>query len=158
MNKDRAGFTIVELLIVIVVIGILAAITIVSYRGIQERATFTSLKSDLRSLNTAVQLYHANTGSYPSTNDAWSGDNQTINDSFIPGLVPAYISKTPQVPSHSGVRPTFLYRSNGTGYKLLYILNNGETLPTSHTTDNPLLDPARLTRAWGYFTEDYRPL
>ncbi|MEO7905179.1 MAG: prepilin-type N-terminal cleavage/methylation domain-containing protein [Candidatus Saccharimonadales bacterium] len=37
MNKMR-GFTVVELLIVIVVIGILAAITIVAYRGIQQRA------------------------------------------------------------------------------------------------------------------------
>ena len=38
MKSPRSGFTIVELLIVIVVIAILAAITIVAFNGIQERA------------------------------------------------------------------------------------------------------------------------
>jgi prepilin-type N-terminal cleavage/methylation domain-containing protein len=46
MLKTKSGFTIVELLIVIVVIGILAAITIVAYNGIQDRANDTSVKSD----------------------------------------------------------------------------------------------------------------
>jgi len=48
-NNTSPAFTIVELLIVIVVIGILAAITIVSYMGIQRRAAETMLKSDLSS-------------------------------------------------------------------------------------------------------------
>ncbi len=41
-NKDQAGFTIVELLIVIVIIGILAAITIVAFNGIQNRANLSA--------------------------------------------------------------------------------------------------------------------
>ncbi len=45
MQKTKSGFTIVELLIVIVVIGILAAITIVAYNGIQERARVSVAKS-----------------------------------------------------------------------------------------------------------------
>ena len=48
MNKQ--GFTIVELLIVIVVIAILAAITIVSYNGITNSANDSSVKSDLRNI------------------------------------------------------------------------------------------------------------
>lgn len=44
MFKNKNGFTIVELLIVIVVIGILAAITIVAYNGIQNRAQDTKIK------------------------------------------------------------------------------------------------------------------
>lgn len=47
-SKNKNGFTIVELLIVIVVIGILAAITLVAYNGIQARANDTAIKSDLR--------------------------------------------------------------------------------------------------------------
>ena len=42
----KAGFTIVELLIVIVIIGILAAITIVAYNGIQQRAQAATVQSD----------------------------------------------------------------------------------------------------------------
>ncbi len=47
MKKSASGFTIVELLIVIVVIAILAAISVVAYTGIQERARRTTLQSDL---------------------------------------------------------------------------------------------------------------
>ena len=48
------GFTIVELLIVIVVIAILAAITIVAYNGIQERARITKIKADLNQISKAT--------------------------------------------------------------------------------------------------------
>ena len=51
-NKQQPGFTIVELLIVVVVIAILAAITIISYNGIAGRATITVIQSDL---NTAAK-------------------------------------------------------------------------------------------------------
>lgn len=47
MFKSKSGFTIVELLIVIVVIGTLAAISIVAYNGIQDRARNTTVENDL---------------------------------------------------------------------------------------------------------------
>ena len=50
----RSGFTIVELLIVIVVIAILAAITVVSYNGIQQRAKVTRANTDLKVLEKAI--------------------------------------------------------------------------------------------------------
>lgn len=59
--KNR-GFTIVELLIVIVVIGILAAITIVAFNGIQQRAKDTGRKSDVSSLAKALSMYQADHG------------------------------------------------------------------------------------------------
>lgn len=59
------GFTIVELLIVVVVIAILAAITIVSYNGITARAYVSSVQSDFRNAIQSLELYKADTGSYP---------------------------------------------------------------------------------------------
>jgi len=53
--KTSRGFTIVELLIVIVVIGILAAIVIVAFNGVQNRAYATSVKSDLATLAKRIE-------------------------------------------------------------------------------------------------------
>ena len=52
--STQRGFTIVELLIVIVVIGILAAITVVAYTGIQQRARVAVLMSDLKQAQTQL--------------------------------------------------------------------------------------------------------
>jgi prepilin-type N-terminal cleavage/methylation domain-containing protein len=64
-RQKQAGFTIVELLIVIVVIGILAAITIVAYNGIQQRTSNTSRVTSARSAVNLVRLYMTGTGDYP---------------------------------------------------------------------------------------------
>jgi prepilin-type N-terminal cleavage/methylation domain-containing protein len=66
MSKTyRQGFTIVELLIVIVVIGILAAITIVAYNGIQERARVSEKVSDLSAVMKQMEMVYADKGYYP---------------------------------------------------------------------------------------------
>jgi type IV pilus assembly protein PilA len=64
--KKQSGFTIVELLIVIVVIGILAAITIVAYNGIQNRSKTTSAKAVANSIVKKIEAWNASEGSYPS--------------------------------------------------------------------------------------------
>jgi prepilin-type N-terminal cleavage/methylation domain-containing protein len=58
------GFTIVELLLVIVVIGILAAITIVSYTGVSKKATIASQQSDLTSASRQLEMYKTDNGYY----------------------------------------------------------------------------------------------
>jgi prepilin-type N-terminal cleavage/methylation domain-containing protein len=65
-RRNNNGFTIVELLIVIVVIAILAAITLVVFNGIQNRAVEASMKSDLNHASKLVESYNAVNGQYPS--------------------------------------------------------------------------------------------
>lgn len=64
-KKSEFGFTIVELLIVIVVIGILAAITITAYNGAQVRARDSARISKVKSISKAIELYRVDNGTYP---------------------------------------------------------------------------------------------
>ena len=104
----RKGFTIVELLIVIVVIAILAAITVVAYNGIQERARDADRKSGITSLQKALELYHIDNGGYPSClGGTYSpGDPRsfcnTYNSNIIAALVPTYLKEVPRDPVNSG--------------------------------------------------------
>lgn len=65
-KKGQSGFTIVELLIVIVVIGILAAITIVAYNGVTARANTTSAQAAGSSVVKKVEAYNAEESGYPA--------------------------------------------------------------------------------------------
>ena len=68
--NTQKGFTIVELLIVIVIIGILAALVIVAYGGIQSRAMDTSVQTDMRNFASKVNNYNAEFGVYPGMTNA----------------------------------------------------------------------------------------
>jgi prepilin-type N-terminal cleavage/methylation domain-containing protein len=57
ITSRRQGFTVVEILIVIVVIAILAAITVVAYNGIQQRARVTIAQSEMRSVGQSAQIF-----------------------------------------------------------------------------------------------------
>jgi len=75
--RSEKGFTIVELLIVIVVIGILAAITIVSFNGVTNKANTTSAKSSASAVIKKSEAYNAEKGSYPLTLTALTSAAQT---------------------------------------------------------------------------------
>lgn len=65
--KNNSGFTIVELLIVIVVIAILAAISIVAYNGVQTRGQNASADSIANQIAKKAEAYFTVNGSYPTT-------------------------------------------------------------------------------------------
>lgn len=85
-NKlKQQGFTIVELLIVIVVIGILAALVITTFTGIQQKARDTERQTDIKAIHGQVEAYYASKGYYPSFADlnapAWRTANMKGLDS-----------------------------------------------------------------------------
>jgi prepilin-type N-terminal cleavage/methylation domain-containing protein len=77
--RSRSGFTIVELLIVIVVIGILAGLVLNTFNGIQARARDTERKTDINAVHAQVEAYHADNAKYPTTTNlataAWVDSN-----------------------------------------------------------------------------------
>lgn len=66
LNKKQQGFTIVELLIVIVVIGILAALVITTFSGIQQKGRDTERQTDIKALHGQLEAYYAQNGRYPT--------------------------------------------------------------------------------------------
>jgi type II secretion system protein G len=72
LANKKSGFTIVELLIVIVVIGILAAIVVVAYNGITQQAKVSQANSELSNFKRAMLAYKATTGELPPVGDSWN--------------------------------------------------------------------------------------
>lgn len=66
-RRTLRGFTIVEIAIVIIIIGILSGITAVSYQSIQRDADAKEVEADLRQAANKLQLHRANNGAYPAT-------------------------------------------------------------------------------------------
>lgn len=115
------GFTIVELLIVIVIIGILAALTITAYNGIQQRARDSERMAEMKSIEKALALYAADNGSFPTcTNTTYIPGNAAgacSISTLAASLVPTYINTLPTDPINTGndiYRYAYGYRKTGT--------------------------------------------
>ena len=96
MKKQRAneGFTIIELLIAVIVIGILAGLGVVSYNGVQNRAKDVRTEDAYAKISDALEFYYIKNKEYPAV--CPNGDNMGCYfDAVGPALVPKYMSKLP---------------------------------------------------------------
>lgn len=132
MSVVSSGFTLVEMLIVIVVIGILAAITATTYLGVQDRARAVRQQDDIKRVHDMLELYNTQHHSYPKTTDNpqanWKAidvrtDDNCYNGSSQPDWVPDLDEELPQSdPEYGqgvdGIKGCYLYASNGQEYVL----------------------------------------
>ncbi len=137
--KLKLGFTLIELLVVISIIGILIAAGTVSWTNAQVKGRDSKRKSDLKTIQQALELYFQANGRYPPYNIGictgayiecvgWCG---FINSSSYPevknSLVPAYISKMPTDPAYPGNDQFYNYfyeKISQNSYKIIAGLEN----------------------------------
>jgi prepilin-type N-terminal cleavage/methylation domain-containing protein len=69
LKRKQSGFTIIELLIVIIVIGILATLVITTFSGIQKNARNRTREADINALHSQLEYYYGQNGTYPTLTD-----------------------------------------------------------------------------------------
>ena len=130
--SDGRGFTIVELLVVIIVIGVLAAITMVSYTGVSQKAVSAALQSDLANYSRKLELYRAA--------DANNGYPDSPVDAGIPaGSYSSYIRDNTASPKTF----TITAQKVSAGTTIIYKVSNGsvpEEVLTYATGGNTVAD------------------
>jgi prepilin-type N-terminal cleavage/methylation domain-containing protein len=85
--RSRSGFTLVELLVVVVVIGILAAMAIPRFNNTKGRANFSAIKADLRNLALAEESFFVDRSTY-------SADLDSLKVTLSPGVVLSVVEAT----------------------------------------------------------------
>ena len=163
VGKTKSGFTIVELLIVIVVIAILAAITIVAYNGVQQRTRNTQTQMAMASYAKAMILYGQDKGSYPTPAFfTCLGDEYTVTTkcdasadltqtATLYNLIKPYMNSgtqpRPALTDVNGRRGGF-FHNNGTTYYLFFMQEGVNVCPAINGTSRELGDSVVTGGIW----------
>ncbi|HYH03921.1 MAG TPA: prepilin-type N-terminal cleavage/methylation domain-containing protein [Bacillota bacterium] len=68
--RDQKGFTLIELIFVVIILAVLSGVALINLGGSEEDAKIAVAKADLRTIATAVKVYKAKTNAYPTNLDA----------------------------------------------------------------------------------------
>lgn len=116
--STRKGFTLIELLVVIGIISILIAFLMANFVGVRQRGRDGQRKSDLRQIQTALELYRSDNGVYPLTAAFPACGSSLMGTGATP---PTYMKKIPCDPTSAG---SYSYTSDGNTYTLYACLEN----------------------------------
>jgi prepilin-type N-terminal cleavage/methylation domain-containing protein len=132
-KQKQSGFTIVELLIVIVVIAILAAITIVAYNGIQQRSRVSTAQTQLSNLSKKLELYKVDNNVYPTSgqNSVWRGMfNEVAGDVSDPAVRNFVVCRTSTGDRYAVIAWTPISPSSGATMYYIGSSQNGVSTTT----------------------------
>jgi general secretion pathway protein G len=113
-NQD--GFTLIEIMVVILILGLLATIVVQSLRGAADKAKHVKAQADLAELKTALDRYYLDNGYYPSTDQGLTALVTAPTNGRAPGNYESggYIERLPQDPWGTA----YFYQSDGNAYVL----------------------------------------
>jgi len=114
--RGQDGFTLIEIMVVILIIGLLALMVVPRLRGVADRAKRTKAQADIQELKQALDRYYLDNGSYPTTDQGL----QSLVSPPTGGRLPSnyeqggYIEKLPNDPWGN----QYFYQSDGSTYAL----------------------------------------
>jgi len=132
--RKSHGFTLIELLVVVAIIGLLASVVVSSLGEARRSSRDAIRKSDLRAIKFALELYHAEYGTYQVANTGWRGGGNGWVSQISP---PNYSQSVTQELVDQG----FLSRSSedplqSPGY-MMYLCAGGQSYSLSATLEKP---------------------
>lgn len=134
-NKKIFGFTLVELLVVISIIGILTMIGAVAYSGAQKKARDTRRKTELDALSKALIMYYNDNGVFPAVSSA------TFFSSSVGLTGPGNITYMAEIPidpkNNTDTNFVYVYKYNTTTKKEFELFANLENTSDSQCESDP---------------------
>ncbi|MDR3255220.1 MAG: type II secretion system major pseudopilin GspG [Synergistaceae bacterium] len=111
MNDKRGGFTLVEIMVVVVIIGLLATIVALNVRDSGEEARRTTTRAQISNIEQALELYHLNNGFFPTTDQGLQALVEKATTPPAPNNFPrgGYMKQLPK----DGWKRDFIYKCPG---------------------------------------------
>ena len=116
LRRSQEGFTLIELMVVILIIGLLATIVVQNLRGATDKAKRIKAEADISALKTALDRYYLDNGSYPASDQGLPALVSAPTNGKVPVDYPdgGYIEKIPNDPWGT----PYFYQSDGNSYVL----------------------------------------